>query len=138
MRSSHPAKSWLALFALVGIVLLLLPPAGAIQNEPSNGTLPLTVTPPVQVRVVGCVKRGNETGRYYLSDQNGIKWELIPSGQLNLAEYVNHSVAITGKPTALSQPEGVNEATRNPDTNTRSRHELRILTLKTLSPSCTR
>ncbi len=94
------------------------------------------MTPPLQILVSGCLKRGNQSGEYYLSDQNGTIWKLT-SSSVNLAEHVQHSVTVTGKPISNPQPPADNgQAGKTESSNPQP--GLRVLTLKMLSSSCTR
>jgi hypothetical protein len=99
---------------------------------------PGTVTTPLQISVTGCLKKGHEAGGYFITDQNGTTWELTP-GNVNLAEQVNHSVQIAGKPiTATAKQEAKMGADEKTEAAGNKVHDLRVVSLKMLSPSCTR
>jgi hypothetical protein len=107
--------------------------SSAQNNQPGGGF----ATPPIQVEVTGCVKRG-VNGGYYIKDQNGHVWGLV-SSKVNLSGQVEHSVSITGKPAALLHPQET-QPESGQQTGTEGNHStnLQVLTLKMLSPSCTR
>jgi hypothetical protein len=89
------------------------------------------MSPPIQVAVTGCLKRGNEGG--FRITQNGTTWRLIAK-DVDLAGQLNHVVTVTGKLAPLPPQPGENSENEagNPS------HGLRVLTLKMLSNSCTR
>ncbi len=90
----------------------------------------------MQILVTGCLKRGNAAGEYSIADQNGTIWKLT-STTVNLAEHVNHSVTIAGKPVVTpKQPE--NNTSGGQTDEGKPQPTLRVLTLKMLSNSCTR
>jgi len=57
---------------------------------------------------------------------------------VNLAEHVNHSVMVTGKPIATTPEQGSNGQAAKTGNGGKPFPGLRVLTLKLLSPSCTR
>ncbi|MGC2109064.1 MAG: hypothetical protein WA655_06070 [Candidatus Korobacteraceae bacterium] len=88
--------------------------------------------------MTGCLKRSSTTGGYSISDQNGTIWEL-KSSSVNLTEQVNHSVTVTGKPVSASEQQGSNtQPSGDTPAGSKPQYILRVLTLKMLSPSCTR
>ncbi len=109
--------------------------------QPNGQTVmnpPGTVTTPLQISVTGCLKKGHEAGGYFITDQNGMTWELTP-GNVNLAEQVNHSVQIAGKPiTPTAKQEAKMGASEKSEAAGNKVHDLRVVSLKMLSPSCTR
>ena len=87
-----------------------------------------TVTNPLQIAVTGCLKHGAGE-EYYIADKNGTTWKLVPNG-VNLAEHVNQSVMITGKPATNAEQQGNKEQGGKPQVG------LRVLRVKTVSLSC--
>lgn len=131
--------AWLASVVLVLVALFFVTPSSVAQNTAAQNNQPGGgfATPPIQVEVTGCLKRG-ETGGYYVKDQNGHIWDLV-SSKVNLSGQVEHSVAISGKPAALLHPqETQQESGRQTGTEGNHSTNLQVLTLKMLSPSCTR
>ena len=126
----------LAVFLLTGSFAMAQtvaqPNGQTVMNPPGTATTPL------QISVTGCLKKGHETGGYFITDQNGNVWELTP-GNVNLAEHVNHSVQIAGKPIAASaQQEARMGDNEKREAGGNKVHDLRVVSLKMLSPSCTR
>ena len=128
----------------ISFVFLTLCPRLSAQSsstqDPQSGAVPGgVVTNPLQIAVTGCLQRGGESGGYYISDQNGTTWKLT-SSTVNLAEHLSHSVMVTGKPIATPQQQGNNGDGQGGKTEGGSKPQpsLRVLTLKMLSPSCTR
>ena len=136
MRASIPA-AWLMLLALMSLSPLLRAQSGGGQNTPSGASSGGTVTNPLQVAVTGCLKRGGESGGYYIADKNGTTWKLVANGA-NLAEQVNHSVMITGRPVANDKREGSHEQGGKMEEGGPPQVGLQVLTVKMLSPNCTR
>ena len=138
MKCLSRAKLCGMLYILLAAAPLLLAQAGGMQGPQSGNAPPRTVSPPIQVRLSGCLK-ANDHGGYYITDQNGDTWELIPGNNVDLAEHVYHSVIVTGKPASLApQKEMKSESGEKAEAEGCPRHQLRVLTLKMLSPSCTR
>ncbi len=113
-------------------------PQGAQSSETQSGQSdanpPRTMSPPIQISLTGCLKRGN-VGGYRLTDQNGITWMLI-SKDVDLAEHLNHVVTVTGKPAPLPPQQQGADSQQSEGSN--PAHGLRVLTVKMLSNSCTR
>ena len=111
--------------------------SNAAQSASTQTNPPGIATPPIQILVSGCLKRGHDGG-YYISDRSGITWTLA-SAKVDLAAHVMHAVTVTGKPAGLSQPPPQsNQAGGTAANGSGSQHELQVLTLKELSNSCTR
>ena len=107
------------------------------QSGQSPTTPPHVMTPPLQILVSGCLKRSSDGG-YYLTDSNGITWQLS-SNSVNLGDQVMHVVSVAGKPGTMGQPEqSPNQAAGKPQPSDTSARSLRVITLKMLSNSCTR
>lgn len=130
------AKLFIALALLVGLggtPALLAQAAGAAPNPTANQGG--TVTPPIQIALTGCLRRTGADNAFYLADRNGTTWKLV-SDSVPLSEHMNQSVTVTGKVLRTpKQPEG---STQQSGGTTASGPELRVLTIQTLSPSCTR
>jgi hypothetical protein len=141
MRHCPALITVLVLAMFLSLALPACTQSGTTQSGQSAGTPngqanpPGIASPPIQILVTGCLKRGNEGG-YYLTDHNGNTWELS-SKTVNLAEQVMHAVSITGKPLTLSQEAG-NPPGKQAGSGGKPSHGLQVLTLKMLSNSCTR
>ena len=133
-RSSKPAI-FLAALAFLALASLLIAQSASAQSGQSDATAGRTVSPPLQILITGCLKRGNAAGEYSIADQNGTVWKLT-STTVNLAEQVNHSVSVGGKPVVTpKQPEG---KTTGGQTKGKASTYPAGAELKMLSNSCTR
>lgn len=121
----------LVILAILSLGLAVRAQSSATPGGQSETTPPSTMSPPIQVAVTGCLKRGNEGG--FRITQNGTTWRLIAK-DVDLAGHLNHVVTVTGKLAPLPPQQGANSENEagNPS------HGLRVLTLKMLSNSCTR
>jgi len=124
-----------AAFAFLALGSLLTAQSSSAQNGQSDATAGRTASPPLQILITGCLKRGNAAGEYSIADQNGTVWKLT-STTVNLAEQVNHSVSVGGKP-VVTPRQAENNASGG-QTEGRPQPTLRVLNLKMLSNSCTR
>jgi|SRR5215472_15203520 len=124
--------------AAAGLVALIMLGLSSLVSSQSSegqdvqlGTNPRgTVTHPLQIAVRGCLKYLASGDGYYIADDNGRTWKLV-ADSVNLAEHVNQRVMITGKPdTTTSQ-----QTEKAPDGGPKQL-SMRVLTVKTLSPSC--
>ncbi|HLI62588.1 MAG TPA: hypothetical protein VKV05_04255 [Terriglobales bacterium] len=128
--------------ALMSLAVLSLGPwlcaqaAGAQSGQSDAASQHWTASPPIQIAATGCLRRGNQGG-YFLTDQDGNTWKLS-SKTVDLAAQVNHSVTVGGKPGPIEKPLEPNHEQSGVATGGRPAHALEVLTLKTLSPSCTR
>ena len=132
MNSSTP--TWFALFTFLSLCPLLLAQSSGGQDTHSAVNPGGTVTNPLQIAVTGCLKRGAGGGGYYIADKNGTTWKLVPNG-VNLAEHVNRSVMITGKPATDAKQQGDEQSGKLKEGG-KPQVGLRVLTVKTLSASC--
>jgi hypothetical protein len=129
--------SVLLTLAVLGLGLSLHAQSTATPGGQSDTNPPRTASPPIQIAVTGCLKRGNEGG-YRLTDRNGTTWQLT-SDTVNLAEHLNHSVTVTGKPaTTAKQQEASGQQGGTAEPGSKPSPGLRVLTLSMLSNSCTR
>ena len=126
---------FLAALAFLALASLLIAQSASAQNGQSDATAGRTASPPLQILITGCLKRGNAAGEYSIADQNGTVWKLT-STTVNLAEQVNHSVSVGGKP-VVTPRQAENNASGG-QTEGRPQPTLRVLNLKMLSNSCTR
>ena len=136
-RLNRIAK-WPAVLALVSFCSLLLCAQGTPQNAQSGAKTPTAGTHH-QVVVTGCLKRRNEPGHYYITDQDSRTWELS-STSVDLAKEINHVVSVSGHEKVLPKPE---TAKNSPNEKAavggdQFSYYLTVLELTTLSTSCTR
>jgi hypothetical protein len=71
-----------------------------------------------------------------MADLNGNMWEL-KSSTVDLSQQVNHSVVVTGKPIDSSSPQ-LTPGQPAEAAHSGPKYVLQVLTLRMLSPSCTR
>jgi len=133
-RSSVAA--WVVCLAVLSFGPLVVAQSGGEPAAQPSPTPPQTASPPIQLLLTGCLKRANDGG-YRLTDHNGITWQLS-STSVDLAEHVNHSVTITGKPTELSKQQAAQNQSSDSGKAGNTPRGLQVLTLKMLSNSCTR
>lgn len=131
------ALSFIA-FAVIGLGPAIRAQNTATESGQQAPSPPANINTPHQILVTGCLKRGNEAGGYYIKDQNGKTWELVSgSSGIDLSAHVQHAVTITGKEvTTPKDQEAAKQPSESAEGNPHS--DLRVLTLKMLSPSCTR
>lgn len=89
------------------------------------------------VSVTGCLKQGNETGGYYVTDQSGKTWEL--SGKnAELSKHVNHTVSVSGHSwTASKAQEAKNESSEKAEAGDHPYSDLKVAQVTMVSASCT-
>jgi hypothetical protein len=134
-RRSSVALRQASLVVLVLCSSLLF---GQDNSQNSQANQSRTVRPPLLVNVTGCLKKGSEPGRYYLTDENGRTWELS-SKKVDLATHVFHVVSLFGHPTPGPKPqEGKSEEGQKAESGGNLSFGLDVTELTMLSPSCTR
>jgi len=77
----------------------------AQQNATQN-----TASGKKTMSITGCVNKGQETGGYFLKDDNGKMWELTDA-DAKVADHVGHKVTLTGMSTRESKSEEAKKAT---------------------------
>lgn len=128
----NPRATLHAAVVLLAIFVTSLSMQAQSDSSQSNQTPPDSAKP---IQVTGCLRRANDGG-FYLSDQDGRKW-ILSSTTASLAQHVMHSVTVTGKPI----PAARSQIGRNPqaaDSSVNAARPMDVLSLKMLSPSCTR
>ena len=136
MKRRPALMSVLVILAVLSLVLSIQAQSSATPGGQSDTNPPRTISPPIQIAVTGCLKRSNEGG-YRLTDQNGTTW-LLTSDKVNLAEQLNHSVTVTGKPVTTPKQEASGQQGGTAEGASKRTPGLRVLTLNMLSNSCTR
>lgn len=119
-------------FAAALLATLFSTQAASSQD---NAKPPANITPTHQILVTGCLKRGNQSGTYVITDQNGTTWELVTgNADVDLSKHIFHAVSIAGKEVPTQPPHSSSQDAQasNP------LHELRVFSLQVLSRSCTR
>lgn len=109
----------LALLAVLGLAVVQVAAQSQHNAQPKNGK---------EMTVTGCLVQGAEANQYQLTATNGKTYNLMPEGNINLADHVGHKVKITG----------MREATQT-GTETGAmpaREELRVTNLQHISKTC--
>ena len=133
-RRSRIFSRWAGL-VLLSLCSLLLYGQDTMQSSPGNQKQP-RVTNPLLVNVTGCLKKDATTGGYYVTDQNGRRWELT-SKKLDLARQVFHTVSVSGHPSAEFKTQAEkSEQGQQPESG--QNLALDVTELEMLSNSCTR
>src|SRR6516164_10079386 len=102
------------------------------RQDAQPGTSPGgAVSHPLQISVSGCLKPVSNGEGYFIADDTGRTWKLVGDGA-NFAEQVNQRVMITGKPDTTTQQQETRTERGSPQLS------VRVLTIKTVSPSCGR
>jgi len=121
---------------LLGLCSLLVFGQDNPQNNQTNQSR--RVVPPIQVIVAGCLRKGTEPGRFYVTDEHGRTWELS-SKKVDLAAQLFHVVSVSGHPTAVSKTqEGQSEQSQKSGAGSNQYFALDVVELTMLSNSCTR
>ena len=128
------ASRWAALVLLSPCSLLVL---GQDNSQSSQTNQSRTVRTPLQVNVTGCLKKGSEPDRYYITDVHGRTWDLS-SKKVDLAAHVFHVVSISGHPASSMTQEGRSQQSQKPAAGGNQHLALDVVELTMLSNSCTR
>ncbi len=81
-----------------------------------------------KVTVKGCLTKGTQPNEYAIVE-NGVTYDLIPTGKVDMAPHVGHRVEVTGKTADMGQA--------TPNTANRTTTErVDVKTLKHLSKTC--
>jgi len=120
------------LFSLCSLLVL-----GQDNSQNSQTNQSRTVRTPLQVNVTGCLKKGSEPDRYYITDVHGRTWELS-SKKVDLAAHVFHVVSISGHPSSSMTQEEQSQQNQKPAAGGNQHLALDVVELTMLSNSCTR
>jgi hypothetical protein len=128
------ASRWAALVLLCLCSLLVF---GQDNSQNSQTNQSRTVRTPLQVIVTGCLKKGSEPGRYYITDAHGRTWELS-SKKVDLAAQVFDVVSISGHPASSKTQEEQSEQSQKPAAGVNQSLALDVVELTMVNNSCTR
>jgi hypothetical protein len=116
-----------------GLSLILLPLAMFGQSGSDMGQNGASMSGQ-SMTATGCLQKGQESGGYYLTDENGKTWELMGSG---LAAHVGHKVTVTGTQTQESKSHETKvESAEKAEAGGNQYSDLKVTNLKTVSDSC--
>jgi opacity protein-like surface antigen len=85
--------------------------------------------------VTGCLQKGDEADEFSITGEDGKSWELR-SSTVKLAQHVGHKVTVSGPVTRESKAEEKKEGEVEKAAGKREYGELRVTSLKMVSPSC--
>jgi hypothetical protein len=119
-------RFWLAVSVLMTLAVGLFAQTGQTPQPPPN------IGTPHQIAVTGCLHRATLPNTYTITDETGTTWLLTSARpEIDLSTQVMRVVNVTGKELPADPEAKKSEPGSAPRT-------LRVLTLTTLSPSCTR
>jgi hypothetical protein len=112
------------------LFFLCLGPILVYGQMSENGKMQDTQT------VTGCLQKGQETGGYTITGDDGKVWELS-SKKVELAEHVGHKVTLTGHAAQASEAQEKEIAnSEQQEANGKEHGDLRVTSLKMVSDSC--
>lgn len=81
--------------------------------------------------VTGCLQKGDEAGEYSIKSEDGKRYELHPSGSLDLSKHLGHKVTVTG--TKMREE---SEAKEKHEAGRAEAADLRVTNVKHVSETC--
>ena len=118
----------LLVFAVVSFVLgFYCTPSGFAQAKSAGG----------KTTVTGCLQKGDEAGEFSLTSEDGKTWGLR-SSSVKLDPHVGHKVTVRGLVTRESKAEEKKEGQLENASGKEEYGELRVTSLKMVSPTCSK
>ena len=87
--------------------------------------------------VTGCLQKGDQPDEFSITGEDGKSWDLR-SSTVKLDEHVGHKVTVTGSPTREAKAEEKKEGQVQNAGQKEELGELRVISLKMVSQSCTK
>jgi hypothetical protein len=87
--------------------------------------------------VTGCLQKGDQPDEFSITGENGKSWDLR-SSTVKLSDHVGHQVTVTGSPTRETKAEETKEGQVQNAGQKGELGELRVISLKMVSQSCTK
>jgi hypothetical protein len=87
--------------------------------------------------VTGCLQKGDQPDQFSITGEDGKSWDLR-SSTVKLADHVGHQVTVTGSPTREAKAEEKKEGQVVNAARKEVLDELRVISLKMVSQSCTK
>ncbi len=115
------------------IVLALLVSLTALAQDTTKPTDDQSKTK----AVTGCLQKGDQADQFSITGEDGKSWDLR-SSTVKLAEHVGHQVTVTGSPTRETKAEEKKEGQIENAAGKEQFGELRVISLKMVSQSCTK
>jgi Protein of unknown function (DUF5818) len=86
--------------------------------------------------VTGCLQKGDESGGFTITDQDGKVWELH-SKEVKLGAHVGHTVTVSGSASSRSKAEEAKiEANEKKEAGGKEHADLQVSSLEMVSESC--
>ena len=118
---------------MASIVLALLVSLTALAQDTTKPTDDQSKTK----AVTGCLQKGDQPDQFSITGEDGKSWDLR-SSTVKLAEHVGHQVTVTGSPTRETKAEEKKEGQIENAAGKEQFGELRVVSLKMVSQSCTK
>jgi hypothetical protein len=118
---------------MASIVLALLVSLTALAQDTTKPTDDQSKTK----AVTGCLQKGDQADQFSITGEDGKSWDLR-SSTVKLAEHVGHQVTVTGSPTRETKAEEKKEGQIENAAGKEQFGELRVISLKMVSQSCTK
>jgi hypothetical protein len=87
--------------------------------------------------VTGCLQKGDQPDEFSITGEDGKSWDLR-SSTVKLSDHVGHQVTVTGSPTRETKAEEKKEGQVQNAGQKGELGELRVISLKMVSQSCTK
>jgi hypothetical protein len=87
--------------------------------------------------VTGCLQKGGQPDEFSITSEDGKSWDLR-SSTVKLSDHVGHQVMVTGSPTRETKAEEKREGQVQNAGQKEELDELRVISLKMVSQSCTK
>jgi hypothetical protein len=87
--------------------------------------------------VTGCLQKGDQPDEFSITGEDGKSWDLR-SSTVKLSDHVGHQVTVTGSPTRETKAEEKKEGQVQNAGQKEELGELRVISLKMVSQSCTK
>jgi hypothetical protein len=118
---------------MASIVLALLVSLTALAQDTTKPTDDQSKTK----AVTGCLQKGDQADQFSITGEDGKSWDLR-SSTVKLAEHVGHQVTVTGSPTRETKAEEKKEGQVENAARKDELGELRVISVKMVSQSCTK
>ena len=126
---------WLVAVLVVSVCPVYLSAQESASQEKSEEKMEHKSTGHTQ-SVTGCLQKGDESGGFSLTGDDGKMWELR-SSKVKLADHVGHKVTVTGSPAQHSKAhEEKMQKDEKKEAAGKEFGDLRVSSLKMVSESC--
>jgi hypothetical protein len=123
-------------YRLISILFVILCPLVIhAQGTAAQDKREETPAPKPLQNVTGCIRKGDEAGKFFITGENGKIWELR-SSSVKLDKHIGHKATITGSTTHESKAEEKIEGKVEKAGGKAEYGDLRVTSLKVISPTC--